>query len=89
MPPNYVKPHVKRGNTDAGDAETIREAVSRPTMRFVPVKTAEQQAATMDSKTRDLLVCQRNQAVNALRAHLSELGIVNGWGISGVRSERR
>ncbi len=55
MPPNYVKPYVKRGKTDAGDAEAICEAVSRPTMRFVPVKTAEQQAAAMVLKTRDLL----------------------------------
>lgn len=80
MPPNYVKPYVKRGKTDAGDAEAICEAVSRPTMRFVPVKTAEQQAAAMVLKTRDLLVRQRNQAINALRAHLSELGIVSGTG---------
>lgn len=84
MPPNYVKPYVKRGKTDAGDAEAICEAVSRPTMRFVPVKTAEQQAAAMVLKTRDLLVRQRNQAINALRAHLSELGIVSGTGVSRV-----
>ena len=80
MPPAYVK----RGKTDAGDAEAICEAVSRPTMRFVPIKTAEQQAATMALKTRDLLVRQRNQAVNALRAHLSELGIIVGTGIGRV-----
>ena len=55
MPPSYVKPYVKRGKTDAGDAEAICEAVSRPTMRFVPVKTAEQQASAMVLKTRDLL----------------------------------
>lgn len=84
MPPAYVKPYVKRGKTDAGDAEAICEAVSRPTMRFVPVKTAEQQAAAMVLKTRDLLVRQRNQTVNALRAHLSELGIVGGTGVSRV-----
>lgn len=84
MPPSYVKPYVKRGKTDAGDAEAICEAVSRPTMRFVPVKTAEQQAAAMVLKTRDLLVRQRNQAINALRAHLSELGIVSGTGVSRV-----
>src|SRR5919199_453282 len=60
------------------------KAVSRPTMRFVPIKSAEQQAAAMRLKTRDLLVRQRNQAVNALRAHLSELGIVAGTGIGRV-----
>jgi transposase len=85
MPPTYVKPYVKRGKTDAGDAEAICEAVSRPTMRFVPVKSAEQQAAAMVLKTRDLLVRQRNQAINALRAHLSELGIVTGTGISRIK----
>jgi len=84
MPPAYVKPYVKRGKTDAGDAEAIGEAVSRPTMRFVPVKTSEQQAAAMLLKTRDLLVRQRNQAINALRAHLSELGIIAGTGVSRV-----
>jgi len=84
MPPAYVKPYVKRGKTDAGDAEAICEAVARPTMRFVPVKTAEQQAAAMVLKTRDLLVRQRSQAINALRAHLSELGIVAGIGTAKV-----
>ena len=56
MPPSYVKPYVKRGKTDAVDAEAICEAVSRPTMRFVPIKTEEYQAAVMVLKTRDLLV---------------------------------
>jgi transposase len=84
MPPGYVKPYVKRGKTDAGDAEAICEAVSRPTMRFVPSKTAEQQAAAMVLKTRDLLVRQRSQAINAIRAHLSELGIVAGIGVAKV-----
>ena len=84
MPPAYVKPYVKRGKTDAGDAEAICEAVSRPTMRFVPAKTSEQQAAAMVLKTRDLLVRQRSQAINALRAHLSELGIIAGTGVSRV-----
>src|SRR5918994_1352615 len=64
MPPAYVKPYVKRGKTDAGDAEAICEAVTRPTMRFVPVKTADQQGPAMVLKTRDLLVRQRNQAIN-------------------------
>jgi transposase len=75
MPPGCVKSYVKRGKTDAGDAEAICEAVSRPTMGLVPVKTAEQQAIAIVLKSRDLLVRQRNQALNALRAHLSELGI--------------
>jgi transposase len=84
MPPTYVKPYVKRGKTDAADAEAICEAVARPTMRFVPVKTVEQQAAAMVLKTRELLVRQRNQAINALRSHLAELGIVAGPGRAKV-----
>ena len=68
IPPVYVKPFVKRGKTDAADAEAISEAASRKTMRFVPVKTAEQQANAMMLKTRALLVGQRTQAINALRA---------------------
>jgi len=59
MPPAYVKPYVKRGKTDANDAEAICEAVTRPTMRFVPVKSPEQQAALALHRTRDLLVKQR------------------------------
>ena len=84
MPPAYVKPYVKRGKTDAHDAEAIAEAVTRPSMRFVPVKSAEQQAALLDHKTRDFLVRQRTQAVNAIRAHLSEFGIVAAKGIQNV-----
>ena len=76
IPPAYVKPYVKRGKTDAADAEAICEAVTRPTMRFVPVKSAENQASAMVLKARDLLVRQRSQTINALRAHLGELGIV-------------
>jgi transposase len=82
--PKFVKPFVKSNKNDDRDAEAICEAVTRPTMRFVPIKTAEQQAAAMVLKTRDLLVRQRNQAVNALRAHLSELGIIAGTGIGRV-----
>lgn len=85
MPPAYVKPYVKRGKTDAGDAEAICEAVTRPTMRFVPAKTAAQQAGAMVLKVRNLIVRQRNQSINALRAHLSEFGIVTGVGISRVK----
>ncbi|MBB5536463.1 IS110 family transposase [Rhizobium giardinii] len=82
IPPAYVKPFVKRGKTD--DAEAISEAVTRKTMRFVPVKSAEQQAAGMVLKTRALLVRQQTQAINALRAHLSDLGIIAGIGTTKI-----
>jgi transposase len=84
IPPPYVKPFLKRGKTDAADAEAICEAVIRKTMRFVPVKSADQQAAAMVLKTRELLVRQRTQAINALRAHLSELGIIAASGPAKV-----
>jgi transposase len=84
IPPAYVKPFVKRGKTDAGDAEAISEAVTRKTMRFVPVKSIEQQTAAIILKARGLLVRQKTQAINALRAHLSELGIVAGSGPAKV-----
>jgi transposase len=84
MPPAYVKPYVKRNKTDAADAEAICEAVSRPTMRFVPIKSAEQQAAGMGLKTRELLVRQRVQATNALRGHLAELGVVAPKGRTSI-----
>ncbi len=84
MPASYVKPYVKRGKTDAADAEAICEAVTRPTMRFVPIKTAEQQAVLMLHRTRDLLVRQRTMLVNALRGHMAELGIIAPQGISRV-----
>ena len=75
MPPAYVKPYVKRGKTDASDAEAICEAVTRPTMRFVAIKSAEQQAALALHRTRDLLVKQRTQLVNMIRGLLAEFGI--------------
>ena len=75
MPPAYVKAYVKRGKTDAADAEAICEAVTRPTMRFVPVKSREQQAALFLHRTRNLMVKQRTQLVNMLRAQLAEFGI--------------
>jgi transposase len=75
MPPAYVKPYVKRGKTDANDAEAICEAVTRPTMRFVAVKTAEQQAALSIHRTRALLVKQRTQLVNMIRGLLAEFGV--------------
>lgn len=84
MPPAYVKPYVKRGKTDAVDAEAICEAVTRPTMRFVPVKSAEAQAALLDHKARDFLVRQRTQVINAIRAHMGEFGIVVARGIQNI-----
>ena len=81
IPPIYVKAYVKRGKTDAADAEAICEAVTRPTMRFVPIKTAD---PGMILKTRDLLVRQRSQTANALRAHMSELGIVTATGMASI-----
>ena len=84
IPPIYVKPYLKRGKTDAADAEAICEAVTRKTMRFVPIKSADQQAAAMVLKARELLVRQRTQTINALRAHLSEFGIVTGIGTAKV-----
>ena len=82
--PAYIKPYVKRGKNDAVDAEAICEAMSRPSMRFVPVKSAEQQAALMLHKDRELLVKQRTMSVNALRGHLAEFGIVVAKGIQHV-----
>ena len=86
MPPAYVKAYVKRGKTDAADAEAIAEAVTRPTMRFVAVKSKAQQAALMLHKTRDLLVRQRTMLINALRGHLGEYGIIAAQGAAGVRT---
>jgi transposase len=85
MPPAYVKPYVKRNKNDGRDAEGICEAVTRPTMRFVPVKSVEQQAALSVHGTRALLVRQRTMAANALRAALSEVGIVAPQGYEGLR----
>jgi transposase len=75
MPPQYVKPYVQRGKNDTIDAEAICEAMSRPKMRFVPVKTAESQAALMMLGVRDLLVKQRTMLINALRGHAAEFGV--------------
>lgn len=76
IPPVYVKPYVKRQKNDANDAEAIVEAASRPTMRFVAVKSAEKQASGMALRTRDLLVRQKTQTINALRGHLAEYGLI-------------
>lgn len=80
MPASYVKAYVKRNKTDAADAEAICEAVTRPTMRFIPIKSAQEQSLNMVLKTRELLIRQRTQAVNALRGHMTELGIVANAG---------
>jgi transposase len=85
MPASYVKPYVKRGKTDAADAEAICEAVGRPTMRFVPVKTPEQQAVLLLHRARDLLVRQRTGLVNAIRGHMAEFGIVAPQGVARVQ----
>ncbi|UTV38129.1 IS110 family transposase [Ensifer adhaerens] len=82
----YVKPFVKRGKTDAYDAQAIAEAVTRKTMRFVPIKSADQQAATMIFRTRTLFVRQRAQATNALRGQLAELGIIADTGLASFKS---
>ena len=84
IPPQYVKPFVKRNKTDRADAEAICEAAGRPSMRFVPVKTAERQGEIMVLRTRELLVRQRTQAVNALRGHGTEFGLVVPLGVSRV-----
>ncbi len=84
MPPTYVKPYVKRQKNDAADAAAICEAVTRPTMRFVPVKGKEQQGVLMLHRTRELLIRQRTMLINALRAHLAEFGIVMRQGTAGV-----
>jgi transposase len=86
MPPAYVKPYVKRGKTDAADAAAICEAVTRPTMRFVPTKTMEQQSVLMLHKVRDLLIKQRTMLINALRSHLAEFGVVSAQGPAGLQA---
>lgn len=80
MPPQYVKPYVKTNKHDAADAEAICEAVTRPTMRFVPVKTVEQQSLCQLHRVRQLLLKQKVMHVNALRGHLAEFGIVRAQG---------
>jgi len=84
MPPAYVKAYVKRGKNDAADAEAICEAVTRPTMRFVPVKSPEQQGILMVHRTRSLVVRQRTMAANAMRAHLAEFGLVANLGVRNL-----
>src|SRR5262249_22180721 len=80
IPPAYAKAYVRRNKNDPADAAAICEAVSRPSMRFVTIKTAEQQAAGGIHKVRDLLMKQRTMLINALRGHMAEFGIVVGQG---------
>jgi transposase len=84
VPPSYVKAYVKRGKSDAADAEAICEAVTRPSMRFVPVKSAEQQGVLVLHRARELLVRQRTMLVNGLRGHMAEFGITAPQGIQRV-----
>ena len=84
MPPAYVRPYVKRQKNDAADAEAICEAVQRPSMRFVPTKTPDQQACLMLHRTRHLFIRQQTAVINAIRAHLAEFGVVAPVGRNGV-----
>src|SRR2546426_2213566 len=84
MPPAYVKPYVKRQKNDAADAEAICEAVTRANMRFVETKTPEQQSCLMLHRTRHLFIRQQTSVINAIRAHMAELGIVAAVGRNGV-----
>ena len=86
MPPSYVKPYVKRQKNDAADAEAICEAVTRPTMRFVEVKSAEQQSVMVLHRVRLMLMRQRIQLSNAIRGHMAEFGIVAPVGRQDCRS---
>lgn len=84
LPPLYVKPYVKRGKTDEADAEAICEAVQRPGITAVPVKSVDQQSVLMLHRTRELLVSQRTQSINAMRSHMAELGLIAPVGPQGA-----
>jgi transposase len=84
MPPSYVKAYLKRGKNDANDAAAICEAVTRPSMRFVPIKSEQQQSGLMLHRARQLLVRQRTMLSNAIRGHLAELGIISAKGRNGT-----
>lgn len=86
IPPSYVKPYVKRQKNDAADAEAICEAVTRPSMRFVPIKAAEQQSMMVAHRTRSILTRQRTQLSNAVRGHMAEFGLVAPVGRNGLES---
>lgn len=89
IPPQYVRPYVKRNKTDAADAEAICEAVARPNMRYVPVKTLDQQGALSLHRVRSLFVRQRTAAINTVRGLLTEFGIVAGKGVQRVTELRQ
>jgi transposase len=84
LPPQYVKPYVKRGKSDAADAAAICEAMSRPSMRFVPVKSAESQAARMLAKLRAQFIARRTQLSNSMRGFAAEFGLVAPKGLSRI-----
>jgi transposase len=84
IPPQYVKPYVKRNKTDAADAEAICEAVARPSMRFVGIKSVDQQAILVLHRSRDLLVRQRTMLSNAIRGHMAEFGVIAKQGMAGT-----
>jgi transposase len=84
MPPSYVKAYLKRSKNDANDAAAICEAVSRPSMRFVPTKSQQQQSGLMLHRSRQLLVRQRTMVSNAIRGHMAELGIISAKGRNGT-----
>jgi len=86
IPPSYVKPYVKRQKNDMADAEAICEAVTRPTMRFVPVKSPEQQSVMVLHRTRLILTRQRTQLSNAIRGHMSEFGLIAPVGRNGLKT---
>lgn len=88
LPPSYVKAYVRRGKTDAADAAAIAEAVTRPSMRFVGIKEAEQQGVLVKHSVRDLLIRQKTMLINALRGHLSEFGLVSAQGRGGLQQLR-
>jgi transposase len=84
MPPSYVKAYLKRSKNDANDAAAICEAVTRPSMRFVPTKSEQQQSALMLHRSRQLLVRQRTMLSNAIRGHMAELGVISAKGRNGT-----
>jgi transposase len=84
IPPQYVKPYVKRGKNDRNDAEAICEAAGRPSMHFVPVKSVTQQAQGMALKVRETLIGQRTALINAVRGHAAEFGIIAGKGAGKI-----
>src|SRR6202047_4209099 len=83
MPPSYVKAYLKRSKNDANDAAAICEAVTRPSMRFVPIKSEQQQSGLMLHRSRQLLVRQRTMLSNAIRGHMAEFGIISAKGRNG------